>query len=118
MMQRATPEAVRGTFTNVTLTLRGETYRLFQRGDALWAEMPDPDWTYGRAAPEEVSRRGSSATMENLSPPRTEKRISMTTGSHHMQAYWVSSKYDNQQFSFPFRFCLKRSDGFRERTFF
>jgi hypothetical protein len=35
MTQRATPEAVRGTFTNATLTLRGETYRLFQRGDGL-----------------------------------------------------------------------------------
>ena len=49
MTQRATPESVRGPFTNVTLTLAGEVFHLSRRGDGFFVEMVDPDWTYVRA---------------------------------------------------------------------
>ena len=44
MTQEATPQAVRGQFTNVTLTAHGEEYHLSRRGDEFRVEMIDPDW--------------------------------------------------------------------------
>jgi len=41
----------------------------------------------------------------------------MLTGSHHMQAYWVPSKYGNLQYSLPFTYVfadqrwVPRNDG-------
>jgi predicted CXXCH cytochrome family protein len=104
MTQQATPAAVLGDFNNVTLTADGETYRFFKRGDEYWAEMPDPDWLYVQAL-----QRHSGVGPSGAAPspaPRVEKRVTMTTGSHHMQAYWVDGKYGNQQFSLPFTWLI------------
>ena len=97
MTQEATPEAVRGPFTNVTLTLNNEAYHLTTRGDEFWVEMVDPDWKYVRALQQQAFERGQGPEPRpEPNPPRVEKRITMTTGPHHMQAYWVAGKFGNQ----------------------
>ncbi len=84
MTQLATPSTVLGAFDGLVLEDRGQEWRLERRGDEFWVEMPDPYWfdrplwfmqLLGEGVPE--------------SPPRFEARVVMTTGSHHLQNYWV-----------------------------
>ncbi len=77
MTQEATPSTVLGSFDGVVLEDRGFTYRFERRGDQFWVEMPDPLWF--REPSEGMPAR----------PPRIEARVVMTTGSHHIQNYWV-----------------------------
>ncbi len=108
MTQQATPESVRGNFTNVTLILNHEPFHLTRRGEDFWVEMVDPDWTYVRALQADAFQRGKGPEPRpEPNPPRVEKRITMTTGSHHMQAYWVAGQFGNQQFSFPFTYLFE-----------
>jgi predicted CXXCH cytochrome family protein len=110
MTQRATPESVRGNFTNVTLKLGDETFHLSRRGDEFFADMVDPDWKYVRALQQQDFVRGRGpAPKAEPNPPRVEKRITLTTGSHHMQAYWVAGDFGNQQFSVPFTYLFEES---------
>ncbi len=109
MTQLASPRSVRGEFDRVTLELGGESYFLEQRGDEFWVDMVDPDWRYvqqrKRATYREI--RGAAPTPAEANPPRARKRITMLTGSHHMQAYWVASDSGNMQFSFPFTYLFE-----------
>ena len=108
MTQEATPAAVRGNFTNVTLTWNGEDYRLSRRDDAFFVEMTDPDWKYRRLLQEQDFKRGHGPRPEPVAlPPRVERRVTLTTGSHHMQTYWVAGDYGNQQFSVPFTYLFE-----------
>ncbi len=77
MTQAAAPSTVLGRFDDVVLEDRGYEWRLERRGDEFWVEMPDPLWFN---EPVEV--------MQGL-PPRFEARVVMTTGSHHLQNYWI-----------------------------
>ncbi len=95
MTQTATPQVVVGNFDNVRLESRGRSYHLTRRGDEFWVKMVDPDWEHERI---------DEGVYPNLAPdpPRLEKRIVMTTGSHHMQTYWVASRVDGRLFNLPF----------------
>ncbi len=84
MTQAATPSAVLGRFDGAVLEDRGHQWRMERRGDEFWVEMPDPvwfdepAWFMQRLRPEWPDR-----------PPRLEARVVMTTGSHHLQNYWI-----------------------------
>ena len=77
MTQRATRASVLGSFDSVELSDRGHTSRLERRGDEYWIDMPDPVWF--------LDHRSDKPQL----PPRIQARIVMTTGSHHLQYYWV-----------------------------
>ena len=80
MTQLATPKAVVGEFDGRQLTLRGQVYRPKRKGEEFWVEMPDPRWLW-----QVQTRRGDTS---GLQPPRqVERRVVMTTGSHHMQVF-------------------------------
>jgi predicted CXXCH cytochrome family protein len=109
MTQIASPASVLAPFTNVTLELEGESYRLEQRGGEFWVEMPDPDWKNDQAQIKRAHLTGNSniPPATGLNPPRSWKRVGMVTGSHHFQAYWVpSSRPGNAQFAFPFAWLI------------
>ena len=84
MTQVATPATVLGKFDSVVLEDRGLEYRFERRGDEFWVVMPDPVW---------FNRPAWFAQLFDESwpntPPLIEARVVMTTGSHHMQHYWV-----------------------------
>ena len=76
MTQVATPETVLGDqtmgstghFDGEVQTCLGKEYRLGRDGDRFWVELP------------------SKTDRKDEKPDRRE--LVMTTGSHHMQAYW------------------------------
>lgn len=72
MTQVASPDAVLGDFEGTSVSALGRDYRLQKHGDVCWVDMHDP------ALP--------------VSPQtRVNAPIVMTTGSHHMQAYWYAT---------------------------
>lgn len=103
MTQTATPQNVAGDFgdsdAGVSVDSNGLEYRVFQRGDTFWAEMPDPDQLmYAVQGGKRIDsltylvRRNPRAPIEKLdlrTLPRVERQVVMTTGSHHYQTYWV-----------------------------
>ena len=82
MTQVVTPETVVAPFDDIELESRGRTYRLERRGDEFWVQAADADWT--------PFVPGSTPTKPG-SPPMVESRVLMSTGSHHMQEYWVAN---------------------------
>ena len=107
MTQHATPRSVRGDFNDVRLHLEGEDYLFQRRGEEYWVEMVDPDWKYIRTLQRlDAEEKGTPPPPVSVTPPRTWKRVGMLTGSHHMQAYWVPSKYGNLQYSLPFTYLF------------
>ena len=84
MTQAATPSTVLGMFDEVVLEDRGFRWHLERRGDEFWVEMPDPIWFNQPVA---FMQRLHEDWPE--SPPRFKARVVMTTGSHHMQNYWI-----------------------------
>jgi hypothetical protein len=74
MTQVVTPNTVLGDFDDKRLTFHGLTYHLERRGEEFWVEMDDPTWT----GPPELT-------------PRIERRIVLSTGSHHDQDYWYAT---------------------------
>ncbi len=83
MTQLALPGNVLGKFDGQTILSNGLKYRVYQEGDAYWAEMPNPDEM------EAIVQRGKRGRLEDI--PRVQRRVLMTTGSHHYQTYWVES---------------------------
>lgn len=98
MTQYASPATVRGDFDDVHLTGDGYDVHLFRRGDDFMVDMVDPLWQY------EVDVGQRPPPAPGTAPPRVVRRISMVTGSHRMQAYWVPSEVGNGQLSLPFTY--------------
>ena len=86
MTQVATPATVIPELNApAQLTARGRTTRIERRGDAFWVKMADPDW--------ELEQRNRGIALASItSPPTVERKIVMTTGSHHLQAYWIGGR--------------------------
>lgn len=91
MTEAATPASVRAPWEQV-LEWRGRTYTLFRRGHEFWATLPDPDLAAA------VGQRGRS--LDGV--PEVERRVVMTTGSHHYQAYWLPGARGNELWQLPF----------------
>jgi predicted CXXCH cytochrome family protein len=115
MTQVASKESVRAPFENITLELDSQRYVLQKRGDQFWVEMPDPDVTLGIAGP---TNPPPSEAKSAMGVPRVWRQLSLVTGSHHMQAYWVDNKHGNQQFSFPFTYLFEVQRWVPRRTVF
>ncbi|HEY8378487.1 MAG TPA: ammonia-forming cytochrome c nitrite reductase subunit c552 [Nannocystis sp.] len=91
MTQRASPAAVLAPFDGRVLAGPGGPHRPLRRGDEFWAELPDPEVKLARAA----------AGLPDEHVPTVMRRVVMTTGSHHMQVYWVESPRDRRLHAFP-----------------
>jgi hypothetical protein len=107
MTQLPSAQSVRGSFNSVTLEYAGDTYRLEQHGDEFWVDMIDPDWKYDEILKQNAQAGGRAAPLPSpADAPRSRKRLSLLTGSHHMQAYWVPSRNGNMQISLPFTYLF------------
>ncbi|MCA9604897.1 MAG: hypothetical protein KC619_04860 [Myxococcales bacterium] len=103
MTQVATPTAVRAPFAGQVLTERGRSFQLARRGDGF----------YVREVPQPVPMEIDEAFFEHAA------RIVMSTGSHHMQAYWYESAEGRLE-QLPFVYLMREdrwlanSDSFLE----
>ena len=84
MTQVATPSTALAPFDGAVLESRGFQWRFERRGEELWVEMPDPVWF---EQPVWLMQLLDETWPER--PPTIEARVVMSTGSHHMQTYWV-----------------------------
>lgn len=113
MTQYPGPDNVRGDFNNVTLTFDGDTYHLQRDADGYWVDMVDPDWKYAQTLkrvglpPGRPGGDPQAAAASAPAAPRVRARISLMTGSHHMQTYWVPSAFGNLQFNLPFTYLFE-----------
>lgn len=98
MTQIATTETVVAPFNNVRLSVRGRDYLLTQEGDFFFVTMPDPDWEAGALA--------NGVDISKIRPPIVKLPIVMTTGSHHMQGYWVASNIKNMLRQIPWIYLI------------
>lgn len=86
MTQRAAPGTVVGDFDGVELTRFGRTWQLSRRGDEYWIDMEDP------MAP--AGTRGA----------RVQRKVTMTTGTHHMQLCWYETGHTRVMGLLPFAY--------------
>lgn len=100
MTQVASPEAVRGNFDAVELVARGREYKLYRDGAEFWIRMADPEWE------QEMVDRGMTLA-ELVAPPMVNRRVLMTTGSHHYQTYWIAGSRGRELFQVPWVFHLE-----------
>jgi hypothetical protein len=82
MTQQAGPETVVPSFDKVNLHGRGRDYQLSRRGEEFWVNMVVPEWESQQLG----EGKDPHATKE---PPREDRKVAITTGSHHMQTFWV-----------------------------
>ncbi|MEO8179477.1 MAG: cytochrome c3 family protein [Deltaproteobacteria bacterium] len=92
MTEVASAESVRAPWQRLLNDEQGRQYRLFRRDDEFWVELPDPDQLAASV------RRGQLTA----SVPRVERRMLMTTGSHHYQGYWLPGLRGNELWQLPF----------------
>ncbi|HKO94232.1 MAG TPA: multiheme c-type cytochrome, partial [Polyangiaceae bacterium] len=111
MTESAQPETVRAPWDSLQLQAEGQPYRLFRRDDEFWVELPDPD----RLA--QHDREGDSTSLRDA-VPRVERRVLMTTGSHHYQGYWVSGARGNELWQLPFVYHLESQRFLPRRSVF
>lgn len=99
MTQVATPETVVAPFDDVRLRARGRECYLTREGDHFFVTMADPDWEAGALA--------NGIDISRANPPIVKRQVVMTTGSHHMQGYWISSNVKNMLRQVPWVYLIE-----------
>ena len=100
MTQVASRESVLGDFEDVQLSAREREYSLYRDGDEFWIRMADPEWE------QEMVDQGMKLA-DLAAPPIVDRRVLMTTGSHHYQTYWIAGTRGREMFQVPWVFHLK-----------
>ncbi len=83
MTQTATPSSVAGDFNDVKVRAYHRDFHLSRKGHEFWVQMDDP----------ELPVRPGIAPID--------RRIVLTTGSHHMQVFWYQSGRDRRVGQLP-----------------
>jgi predicted CXXCH cytochrome family protein len=78
----------------VPFTLDGRSYGLRREGEQMWATLPDPDALDDERA-DPIDAAG-----------KVDRRVLLTTGSHHYEAYWVEGRHAGELRMFPFVYLL------------
>ena len=104
MTQVAGDHSVMGRFDGTEIDSRGLKYQIFKTNDQYWAKVPDPEIVMRTV---ETGRRINDYTyqirtndvlkmLDLRTVPRVDKRVVMTTGSHHYQTYWIDGSVSNK----------------------
>ncbi|MEE3364948.1 MAG: cytochrome c3 family protein, partial [Planctomycetota bacterium] len=103
-------------FDGVTLESRGRRYELSQAGDRFAVSLVDPDWE-SRQIRDEID---DSIIDRESEQHRVTRPVVMTTGSHHMQGFWIPGGRGNLLRQIPWYYHLAekrwipREDAFLE----
>jgi hypothetical protein len=85
MTQAIAPQTVQSPFGGQHLRWRGHDYDFLRQGDEFFVAMDDAD----QAPPHDAA-------------PRVTRRVALTTGSHHYEAYWYEAGSTRKLSFFPF----------------
>lgn len=108
MTQAATPDHIVAPMDGRALHLDGRMHRFERRGEEVWATLPDPDIVT------DAAMRGQIAE----SAPDVQRRVVLTTGSHHEQGYWVSGRRPGDLRLFPFIWLIREQRWIPRRDAF
>jgi predicted CXXCH cytochrome family protein len=99
MTQPATAETVLAPTGDIELSSRGRTFRLSHHGDEFSVTTVDS---------ESVTGPGSGGSEAAVAPQSRQvtRPVVMTTGSHHMQGYWIPRGHGNEVVQVPFFYHL------------
>ena len=81
------------------LKTHGQSARLSRRGGQFWVNMGNPEWDKAQAA-------GIPEAVAVKQPERVDRRVMLTTGSHHFQVFWVTSARTGELWQFPWRYHI------------
>lgn len=99
MTQIAGPDSVLAPFRGETVSAYGRDFTMTREGDVFVVDMPDPKWEVS------IGKRGIS--LEDMQPPRQRQRVALTTGSHHLQTYWIATDDGNKLRQLPWVYHIK-----------
>jgi predicted CXXCH cytochrome family protein len=99
MTQPATAKTVLAPMGEFELSSRGRTYHLSHHGDNFSVTTVDPEWEARQSSP-----GPEPDSLPNA--PRVTRPVVMTTGSHHMQGYWIPRGLGNELLQLPFYYHL------------
>jgi predicted CXXCH cytochrome family protein len=97
MTQRVTPQTVLGPWKGDLFT-EGRRYSLLRKGDEFWVDIP---------------KYGSDGSN---SSERQELQVLMSTGSHHLQLYWMDD--GERLWQFPFGWFIREQRWVPEKATF
>lgn len=105
MTQVVTPETVLGDFNDLTLYFDGRPYTLYRSGETFGVELQDPDMVDQALA---LAQTGDFAGAQRFAAtiPTVNRRIVMSTGSHHYQLYWYPSGKGRELYMLPFAYLI------------
>ncbi|HVS66418.1 MAG TPA: ammonia-forming cytochrome c nitrite reductase subunit c552 [Thermoanaerobaculia bacterium] len=105
MTQVASRRAVVADFDGATLHYHGHDYRLFWRGDQPWFETTAA--ALGLAGSGAAGQAAPVSEAPHVDPAaRVEQPVVLTTGSHHLQAYWYATGVGRAVEFFPFIYMI------------
>lgn len=101
MTQVAIPGNVVGAFDGSTVMSDQLPYRVFEENGRYFAEMPNPEEMMY------IVQGGKPGKLQDV--PRVTRPVTLTTGSHHYQTYWVagSDLYGRLQQTLPLIYLIK-----------
>ena len=92
MTQFMSTETVRAAFDGQAHEFQGERFTMHRRGDEYWTTIESID--------------AANASPDGRDPEALHMRMSMVTGSHHMQVFWLPGMKGNLQIGFPFAWLI------------
>jgi len=98
MTQVVTPETVIAEFDGVELETAENRYRLERRGEEFWVRI------------EPVGGAGAAGAFE--------RRAVLSTGSHHLQLYWLAGEQGRQLEILPFHYLVPEKRWIPRSAFF
>jgi predicted CXXCH cytochrome family protein len=101
MTQLASDQSILAPFDGRVLESETSTCTVSREGEWYVVDMVDPDWEASEFR--EGIDHGPSADA-----PRVRLPVVMTTGSHHLQAYWVPSEHGNKVRIFPWVYHIDK----------
>ena len=90
MTQLADARTVQARFNNVVLTNDGNRFTLTSQSNELWVHI----------------ERAAAPNSDRVHPEAVDARVSLVTGSHHMQVFWLPNGMGNCQIGFPFTWLI------------
>ena len=102
MTQAATSASIAAPVGEFFLSSHGREFVITRTNNDFWVDMPDPEW--------ERQMQLRNADLSRIAnTPRVKRRIVMTTGSHHYQAYWIHGSAGADLHQVPFVYHLEEA---------